>query len=220
MKSTVEIKKERENRTIVLPLGNTLKEYNELISTEVGIKQLIRRVEKADQYNWGHLADRHKPGCCRGHRFTCHGSYERGLNHYTGDRACVTIVRARCLDCGAVFTILPAFVVRYKRQDADAIEKMMVQLFITEDSYRMAGVSQALAMDAAQVGTWAALEAAQKRAIAPKALWRLVQWVGQLSPTQMNLALGVEPPDYILTDEKHTKENGERTYVPIIRFEQ
>lgn len=216
MKSTVESEKERENRTIVLPLGNTLNEYNELISTEVGMNQLIRRVEIADKLNWGHLADRHKPGCCRGHRFTCHGSYERGLNHYTGDRARVAIVRARCLDCGAAFTVLPAFVVRYKRQDADAIEKMMVQLFITEDSYRMAGVSQALAMDTAQVGTWAALEAAQKRAIAPKALWRLVQWVGQLSPTQMNLALGVEPPDYILTDEKHTKENGERTYVPMI----
>ena len=48
------------------------------------------------------------------------------------------------------------------------------------------------------------------------ALWRLVQWVGQMSPAQLNLVLGVEPPDYILADEKHTRENGERTYVPMI----
>jgi len=91
-----------------------------------------------------------------------------------------------------------------------------VQLFITEDSYRMAGVSQALAIDTAQSGTWAALEAASEKAIRPMVLWRLVQWVGQLSPAQLNLALGVEPPQYILADEKHTRQNGERTYVPMI----
>jgi len=137
-----------------------LEDYDELISTKVGMNRLIRRVEIADKFDWGHLADGHKPGCCRGHRFTYHGSYERGLEHYTGDQSRMIIVRVRCLDCDAAFTVLPAFVVRYKRQDTDAVEKLMIQLFITEDSYRMAGVSQALAMDTIQSGTWVALETA------------------------------------------------------------
>ena len=211
-----EPKPKRKNRTIVLPLGPTLKEYNALISTEDGMKQLIRRVELADRLRWGHLADGHKPGCFRRHRFTHHHDYLRWLKHYAGIRSRVCIVRVRCLDCNAVFTVLPAFVVRYKRYDTDAMEKLMVQLFITEGSYRMAGVSQALAIDTAQSGTWAALEATSEEAIRPMVLWRLVQWVGQLSPAQLNLALGVEPPQYILADEKHTRQNGERTYVPMI----
>jgi len=216
MKRITEPKRKRKNRTVVLPLENTLKEYNALISTETGMNQLVRRVETADRLNWGHLADGHNPGCRQRHRFTRHTSYQRWLGHYAGDRSRVTIVRVRCLDCGAVFTVLPAFVVRYKRYGTDAIEKLMVQLFITEDSYRMARVSQSLAIDTARSGTWAALESAQDSAITPMALWRLVQWVGQLSPAQLNLVLGVEPPDYILADEKHTRENGERTYVPMI----
>ena len=32
----------------------------------------------------------------------------------------------------------------------------------------------------------------------------------------MNLALGVEPPQYILEDEKHGKECGQKTYVPTV----
>ena len=122
----------------------------------------------------------------------------------------------RCLECEAVFTILPSFVVRYKRYDTDAIEKLMTLLFITEDSYRMAGVSQALGQDTQQAGTWAALEETAGDAISPMALWGLVQWFGQLSPAQLNLALGVEPPTHVIEDEKHVKECGEKAYVPIV----
>ena len=122
----------------------------------------------------------------------------------------------RCLDCGAVFTIQPSFIVRYKRYDTDAMEKFMVLLFITEDSYRMAGVSQALGMDTYQEGTWVALEKVNQDAISPTSLWGLVQWLGQLLPAQLNLALGVEPPAHVIEDEKHVKECGEKAYVPIV----
>lgn len=213
--STTE-EQQRRNRTVVLPLGNTLDEYNELISTDEGLNRLVRRVEIADSFDWGPLGGEHEENCSRQHRFTHHGSYERGLKHYTGECSRVTIKRVRCLDCDAVFSILPAFVGRYQRSDMDAIEKVMVQLFITEDSYRMAEVGQALGIDRKYAGTWTALEAVRGEAIAPMAAWRLVQWVGQLSPAHLNLALGVEPPKYILSDEKHTKENGERTYAPMI----
>ena len=68
----------------------------------------------------------------------------------------------------------------------------------------MAGISQGLGMDTQEAGTWNALE--QSQAIQPRALWALVQWFGQLSPAQLNLALGVAPPQYILEDEKHVKD--------------
>ena len=102
---------------------------------------------------------------------------------------------------------------RYKRYETDAIEKMMTLLFIAEDSYRMAGVSQALGMDTQQAGTWVALQEANHDAISPMALWGLVQWFGQLSPAQLNLALGVEPPTHVIEDEKHMTECGEKAYV-------
>src|SRR4030065_865235 len=80
----------------------------------------------------------------------------------------------------------------------------------------MAGVSQALGLDRQQVGTWVAVAEAERAIISPMAWWGLVQWLGQLSPAQLNLALGVEPPTYIIEDEKHMKECGQKVYVPIV----
>ena len=216
MKSINETEQKRQNRTVTLYLGNTLAEYQKMISTEDGIQALIRRVEIADSLNWGHLADGHHADCPRHLHFTHHDSYTRWVKHFDGTQSLVTLIRVRCLDCGAVFTIQPSFIVRYKRYDTDAIEKFMVLLFITEDSYRMASVSQALGMDTQQAGTWVALEEAGHDAIFPMALWGLVQWLGQLSPAQLNLALGVEPPTHVIEDEKHMRECGEKAYVPIV----
>ena len=216
MRSVNETRQDRQNRTITLHLGNTLAEYHQMICTESGIQALIQRVEIADSLNWGHLADGHHAGCPRRLHFTHHDSYTRWAKHFDGTHSLVTIIRVRCLDCEAVFSIQPSFIVRYKRYDTDAIEKFMVLLFITEDSYRMAGVSQALGIDTQQTGTWTALEEAGRNSISPTALWGLVQWLGQLWPAQLNLALGVEPPTHIIEDEKHGKECGEKAYVPIV----
>lgn len=216
MESVNETEQKRQNRTVTLHLGNTLAEYQVMISTKSGVQVLIQRVEMADSMNWGHLADGHRTGCPRMQRFTHHDSYTRWAKHFDGTSSLVTILRVRCLDCGAVFTIQPSFIARYKRYDTDAIEKFMVLLFITEDSYRMARVGQALGMDTQQAGTWVALDEADDDAISPMALWRLVQWMGQLSPAQLNLALGVDPPTHIIEDEKHVKECGEKAYVPMV----
>jgi hypothetical protein len=206
----------RQNRTVVLYLGATLAEYEQLLAEGPGHPALLRRVELADSLNWGHLADGHAPACPRHLRFTPHQLYSRAVQHFTGPPSAVTIVRVRCADCGAVFTILPAFLVRYKRYDTDALEKFMSLLFITEDSYRMAGVSQAFGSDTQHAGTWAALQPSAAAAIRPRALWELVQWFGQLSPAQFHLALGLDPPTHILEDEKHLTQNGAKAYVPMI----
>ena len=209
-------KPKRQNRTVTLYLGNTLAEYQALVCTEAGIKILIHQVEIADSLDWGHLADGHHPGCPRRLHFTHHGSYTRGLKHFDGSPSQVTLIRVRCLECGVVFTIQPSCIVRYKRYDTDAIEKWMTLLFITEDSYRMAVVSQALGVDKQQAGTWAALTKTHRGSISLMALWGMVQWLGQLSPAQLNLALGVEPPTHVIEDEKHMQQGGQRVYVPIV----
>jgi hypothetical protein len=209
-------KPKRQKRTITLYLGNTLGEYEATYLTETGLKALIRRVETADSINWGCLATGHEAGCPRQLHFTHHDSYSRWVKHFNGTQSVVVIHRVRCLDCGAVFSVQPSFLIRYKRYDTDATEKLMTLLFITEDSYRMAGVSQTLALDDQQAGTWAALEIHQAHAIQPLALWRLVQWLGQLSPAQLNLALGVEPPQIIIEDEKHATECGQKSYIPLV----
>jgi hypothetical protein len=214
--SITETRAKRQNRTVVLHVGNTLAEYESILLTQDGVQTLIQRVEMADSLNWGHLADGHQEGCPRHLHFTHHDAYTRTVKHFDGTQSVVTIFRVRCLECEAVFTILPSFIVRYKRYDTDAIEKLMTLLFITEDSYRMAGVSQALGQDTQQAGTWMALEEAAGDAISPMALWGLVQWFGQLSPAQLNLALGVKPPTHVIEDEKHMKECGEKAYVPIV----
>jgi hypothetical protein len=211
-----ETKSKRQNRTITLHLGNTLAEYQTTYLSEGGIEALIEKVETADSLDWGCLATGHKAGCPRQLQFTHHGSYSRWVKHFNGTKSPVRIFQARCLECREVFTVQPSFIIRYKRYDTDAVEKLMTLLFITEDSYRMAGVSQALAIDGQQAGTWAALAENQSETIAPMALWGLVQWLGQLSPTQLNLALGVEPPQHIIEDEKHTKECGQKAYIPMV----
>jgi hypothetical protein len=185
-------KPKRQKRTITLHLGNTLAEYQATLLTEAGLKAVIRQVEIADNLNWGCLATEYEAGCPRQLHFTHHGSYSRWAKHFSGDQSVVVIHRGRCLECGAVFSVQPSFIIRYKRYETDAAEKLMTLLFITEDSYRMAGVSQILALDEQQAGTWVVLETQQAHAIQPMVLWRLVQWLGQLSPAQLNLALGVE----------------------------
>ena len=211
-----EAKSRRGNKTIVLHLENNLEAYQSRYSGEEGIVEIVRRVEIADSLNWSHLADGHQGECPRQLHFTHHGCYVRNLKHFDGSKSAVMIHRVRCLECGAVFTVLPSFVIRYIRYETDAVEKFMTMLFITEDSYRMAGVEQALSMDTQQSGTWAALENADGIAIAPRALWGLVQWAGQLSPAQLNLAFGIEPPTHIIEDEKHLTQNGEKAYAPMI----
>lgn len=208
------VKAKRGNRSIVLHLENTLLAYQANYAQNV--TEIIRRVEIADSINWGRLADGHREGCPRQLHFTHHDSYVRSLKHYDGSQSSVNIHRVRCLECGVVFTILPSFVLRYKRYDADAVEKFMTTLFITEDSYRMSSVGQALGMDTQRSGTWAALENAKGVSIEPRALWGLVQWMGQLSSAQLNLAFGIEPPTHIIEDEKHLTQNGEKVYAPII----
>src|SRR5215207_7140961 len=67
----------RQNRTIVLYLGTTLADYEQLLADGSGHPALNQRVELADSLNWGHLADGHAPACPRHLHFTPHHHYSR-----------------------------------------------------------------------------------------------------------------------------------------------
>jgi len=92
-----------KSRTITLHLGNTLTEYETTYLTYEGIQAVIRRVEIADSLDWVCLATGYHEGCPRQLHFTHHGSYTRWAEHFNGTKSLVTILRVRCLDCGAVF---------------------------------------------------------------------------------------------------------------------
>src|SRR5574341_2204481 len=100
MPSVAETQPKRQNRTVTLHLGNTLAEYQAMISRPEGIQELIRRVEIADSLNWGPLADGHEEGCPRCLHFTHHDEYPRWAHHFDGTCSLMTIVRVRCLECG------------------------------------------------------------------------------------------------------------------------
>ena len=120
-----ETKPNRQNRTITLHLGNTLAEYESTYLSKTGLAALIRRVEIADSLDWGCLASGHEVGCPRHLHFTHHDSYRRWAKHFNGSQTWVVIQRVRCLDCGAVFSVQPSFIIRYKRYETDATEKLM-----------------------------------------------------------------------------------------------
>jgi hypothetical protein len=77
MPSVAETKPKRQNRTVTLHLGNTLAEYEAMISTPEGIQELMRRVEIADSLNpedyrfvgglWPTGTRRAVPGACSLH---------------------------------------------------------------------------------------------------------------------------------------------------------
>lgn len=56
--------------------------------------------------------EKHKPNCCDRSRYTGHGRRERYLQGWLGERVRVPICRVRSCGCGAVFTVLPSFILR------------------------------------------------------------------------------------------------------------
>jgi hypothetical protein len=187
-----------QNRTVVLFLGVDQKEYQPVIEHP---SVLLGLVILADRQ---HPFCAHKPDCAHTHRFTRHGHYSRGAIPWQGDPYEVCIWQVRCLDCGAVFSILPSFLVRYQRFDAACIQQMIEASLIFDTSYR----HTRLLFNASQP---------QASIKDPRTIWSKVQWLGSALPvTQLLLLLELSPPSHILEDEKFASENGTKTYIPAI----
>lgn len=187
-----------QNRTVVLFLGVDNQEYQSVVKHRAVFIGLVMLAD------WQHPFFGHQPGCSHAHRFTRHGHYIRTAIPWQGASYQVVIWQVRCLECEAVFTILPSFLVRYQRFDAACIQQMVEASLIFDTSYRH---------------TRLLFNASQPQATIkdPRTIWSKVQWLGSALPvTQLLLLLELSPPSHILEDEKFASENGTKTYIPAI----
>lgn len=171
-------KKPYQNRTAIVHFGATKQDYLDLVQAE-DRKPLISRLQSPLQAQLTH--ERHKTGCSDTSRYTLHGIRKRQVQGWLGSSETIPICRARCQSCRAVFTVLPSFILRYRRQDADCLGKLL------ELSLGM-GLSN---RETATIYSWLGME----RGWQPGWVWSLVQWLGNLMPVcLLLLRLGLTPP--------------------------
>ncbi len=131
---------------------------------------------------------KHKCGCPGGFRLTRHSHYVRvrigGL----------TIWRIQCTACRAVFTVLPHFVLRYRKMKPKTAKKVLLATH--------GGLS--LELCAALFN------------VSPMAVYRLVCAFGRTCLVTLLARCYLPLPDYFIVDEKHTHCLKERVYLPTI----
>ena len=166
------------NRTAIVYFGATQKDYLDLVRSD-DRKPLIEYLQGPLQAQLS--AERHKPGCQDTSRYTIHALRERQLQGWLGQGETIPICRTRCQSCRAVFTVLPSFILRYRRQDADCLGKLL------ELNLGM-GLTQ---RETATIYSWLGTG----RGWQPGWVWSLVQWLGNLMPVcLLLLRLGLTPP--------------------------
>ena len=130
----------------------------------------------------------HKATCTGGGCLTRHSHYARirlgGL----------TIWRIQCTSCKAVFTVLPHFILRYRRMSPEMARQALI------------ATHGGLSLE------WSATICH----ISPMALYRLICTLGQHSLVTVLVRCRLPLPRYILADEKHTRCLTERVYLTTI----
>src|SRR5438477_4927996 len=130
------------------------------------------------------------------HKATCKGG--GGLtrhSHYARVRLGGLIIwRIQCTTCRAVFTVLPHFVLRYRRMHPEVARDALLATH--------GGLSLELC--------------AVLYHISPMALYRLVCALGQHRLVTVLTRCGLPLPAYFLADEKHSRCLTEKVYLPTI----
>jgi hypothetical protein len=131
---------------------------------------------------------KHRPTCDGGGCLTRH-------SHYVRVRlAGVSIWRLQCTTCKAVFTVLPHFVLRYRRMRPEVARDALLATH--------GGLSLELCAVLCH--------------ISPMALYRLVCALGQHSLVTVLTRCGLALPTYFLADEKHSHCLTAKVYLPTI----
>ncbi len=176
------VKATRENRTITVDF-NDQSTYFQLINDGKAFVEFVL----AFMLSLGFQL-KHKSTCNGGGCLTRHSHYARvrlgGL----------TIWRIQCTTCKAVFTVLPHFVLRYRRMSPDVARQALM------------ATHGGLSLE------WCATIFN----ISPMALYRLVCALGQHSLVTVLLKCHLPLPAYILADEKHSRCLTEKVYLPTI----
>src|SRR5438105_11170955 len=130
----------------------------------------------------------HKATCTGGGCLTRHSHYARvrlgGL----------TMWRIQCTSCTAVFTVLPHFVLRYRRMSPEVARQALI------------ATHGGLSLE------WCATICP----ISPMALYRLVCALGQHSLVAVLVKCHLPLPVYFLADEKHSHCLTDKVYLPTI----
>ena len=128
------------------------------------------------------------------HKSTCHGGGSRTRHsHYMRIRlGGLTIWRMQCTRCKAVFTVLPHFVLRYRKMRPDVARDALL------------ATHGGLSLE------WCATICP----ISPLALYRVICAFGQHSLVSVLTRCGLRLPAYILADEKHRRCLTAKVYLP------
>src|ERR671939_1610796 len=130
------------------------------------------------------------------HRATCTGGgCLTRHSHYARVRlGGLTIWRVQCTTCQAVFTVLPHFVLRYRRMHPDVARQVLI------------ATHGGLSLE------WCAVICH----LSPMALYRLVCAFGHHSLVTVLTRCGLPLPVYFLADEKHSRCLTEKVHLPTI----
>src|SRR5256714_2864128 len=175
-------KRTRENRTITVDFQNEAT-YFQLITDGKAFVEFVLAFLLALGFQLTHKAT-----CTSSSSLTRHSHYARvrlgGL----------TIWRIQCTSCTAVFTVLPHFVLRYRRMSPDVARQALI------------ATHGGLSLEWCAV-IWN---------ISPMALYRVICAFGQQHVVPVLTRCGLPLPTYILADEKHSRCLTARVYLPTI----
>jgi hypothetical protein len=172
----------RENRTITVDFHDE-DTYSQLLSDGKAFIEIVLAFIRSLGFQLYHKSTCNGGGCLTRH------------SHYVRVRlGGLTIWRIQCTSCKAVFTVLPHFVLRYRRMRPDVARQALI------------ATHGGLSLE------WCATICD----ISPMALYRLICALGQHSLVSVLLKCHLALPAYILADEKHSKCLTERVYLPTI----
>jgi hypothetical protein len=172
----------RQNRTLTVDFHDE-STYFQLLSDGQAFVDFVLAFLLALGFQLNHKTLCHGGGCLTRH------------SHYARVRlGGLTIWRMQCTSCKAVFTVLPHFVLRYRRMRPDLARQALI------------ATHGGLSLE------WSATICS----ISPMALYRLLCALGQHRLVTVLLKCHLPLPVYILADEKHSRCLTDRVYLPTI----
>jgi hypothetical protein len=172
----------RENRTITVDFQDE-SNYFQLICDGTAFVEFVLAFVLSIGFQLAHKATCRGGGCLTRH------------SHYARLRlGGLTIWRIQCASCKAVFTVLPHFILRYRRMSPEVARQALI------------ATHGGLSLE------WCATICH----ISPMALYRLICALGQHGLVTVLTRCHLPLPTYILADEKHSRCLTERVYLTSI----
>jgi hypothetical protein len=172
----------RENRTITVDFQDETT-YVQLLGDTKAFVEWVLAFLLALGFQLRHKATCHGGGCLTRH------------SHYARVRlGGLTIWRVQCTACKAVFTVLPHFVLRYRKMPPAVARGALLATHGGLSLERCAVIYH----------------------LSPMALYRLVCALGRQSLVIALTRCGLPLPPYFLADEKHSHGRRDRVYLPTV----